>query len=44
MCIRDRRGGTPYTHVLLSIGISIALVSLLRLLPTIVLALSLIHI
>ncbi|HQY92595.1 MAG: OpgC domain-containing protein [Caldilinea sp.] len=32
------RGGTPYTHVLLSIGISIALVSLLRLLPTIVLA------
>lgn len=31
------RGGTPYTHVLLSIGISIALVSLLRLLPTVVL-------
>lgn len=30
------RGGTPYTHVLLSIGISIALVSLLRLLPTLV--------
>jgi len=27
-------GGTPYTHILLSIGISIALVSLLRLLPT----------
>jgi hypothetical protein len=32
------RGGTPYTHVLLSIGISIALVSLLRFLPTVVLA------
>lgn len=32
------RGGTPYTHVLLSIGVSIALVSLLRLLPTIVVA------
>ncbi|HAJ37857.1 MAG TPA: hypothetical protein DCL15_19480 [Chloroflexi bacterium] len=31
------RGGTPYTHVLLSIGVSIALVSLLRLLPTAVL-------
>lgn len=28
------RGGTPYTHVLLSIGVSIALVSLLRLMPT----------
>lgn len=28
------RGGTPYTHVLLSIGVSIAVVSLLRLLPT----------
>uniref|UniRef100_A0A7C1JVP2 Heparan-alpha-glucosaminide N-acetyltransferase catalytic domain-containing protein n=1 Tax=Caldilinea aerophila TaxID=133453 RepID=A0A7C1JVP2_9CHLR len=27
------RGGTPYTHVLLSIGVSIAIVSLLRLLP-----------
>lgn len=27
------RGGTPYTHVLLSIGVSIALVSVLRLLP-----------
>lgn len=32
------RGGTPYTHVLLSIGLSIALVSLLRLLPTVMLA------
>lgn len=32
------RGGTPYTHVLLSIGLSIALVSLLRLLPAAVLA------
>lgn len=32
------RGGTPYTHVLLSIGVSIALVSVLRLLPTVVLA------
>ena len=31
-------GGTPYTHVLLSIGISIALVALLRLLPTVVVA------
>lgn len=31
------RGGTPYTHVLLSIGVSIALVSLLRLLPTLLL-------
>ena len=33
------RGGTPYTHVLLSIGISIALVSLLRLLPTLLVTL-----
>ena len=32
------RGGTPYTHVLLSIGLSIAVVSLLRLLPAAVLA------
>jgi uncharacterized membrane protein len=32
------RGGTPYTHVLLSIGVSIALVSLLRLLPTVAVA------
>ncbi len=31
------RGGTPYTHVLLSIGVSIALVSLLWLLPLIAL-------
>ncbi|HPF28029.1 MAG: OpgC domain-containing protein [Caldilinea sp.] len=31
-------GGTPYTHVLLSIGISIAIVALLRLLPTVVVA------
>ncbi len=32
------RGGTPYTHVLLSIGVSIAIVSLLRLAPSLVVA------
>ncbi|MCS6825063.1 MAG: hypothetical protein NZ553_00470 [Caldilinea sp.] len=32
------RGATPYTHVLLSIGVSIAIVSLLRLLPPLVVA------